>query len=98
MGHQWAKTLKHTPTRAGHIGRNVLVNRTPEHVPTPPGQAQRYWQCGGHVRAVVAAAVSWWNGYWRAGGDRLFTDNDREPTGIVRFLSGFEIINPVVAQ
>ena len=88
MGHQWAKTLKHTPTRAGHIGRNVLVNRTPEHVPTPPGQAQRYWQCGGHVRAVVAAAVSWWNGYWRAGGDRLFTDNDREPTGIARFLSG----------
>jgi hypothetical protein len=33
------------------------------------------------------------------GGDhRLFTVNDREPTGIVRFQSGFEIINPVVAQ
>jgi hypothetical protein len=46
------------------------------------------WQCGGHVRAVVAAAVSWWNGYRRAGGGRLFTDNDREPTGIARFLSG----------
>ncbi len=33
-----------------------------------------------------------------AGGYRLFTANDREATGIARFLPGFEIINPVVAQ
>jgi hypothetical protein len=42
------------------------------------------WQCGGQGRAVV----SWWNGYRRAGGHRLFTANDREPTGIARFPSG----------
>ena len=41
-----------------------------------------------YVRAMVAAAVSWSNGYRRAGGHRLFTANDREPTGIARFLSG----------
>ncbi|MDT5083069.1 MAG: hypothetical protein QOJ61_112 [Mycobacterium sp.] len=46
------------------------------------------WQSGGQGRAVMAAAVSWWNGYRRAGGHRLFTANDREPTGIARFLSG----------
>jgi hypothetical protein len=45
------------------------------------------WQSGGQGRAAVA--VSWWNGYRRAGGHRLFTANDREPTGIARFLSGF---------
>ncbi|MGA7134036.1 MAG: hypothetical protein WBZ15_17140, partial [Mycobacterium sp.] len=37
---------------------------------------------------MVAAAVPWWNGYRRAGGHRLFTANDREPTGIARFVSG----------
>jgi hypothetical protein len=45
-----------------------------------------------------AAAVSWWNGYRRAGGHRLFTANEPESTGIARLLSGFEIVNPVVAQ
>jgi hypothetical protein len=42
---------------------------------------------GGQGRAVVAA-VSWWNGYRKAGGYRLFTTNDWEPTGIARFSIG----------
>jgi hypothetical protein len=46
-----------------------------------------FWQSGGQGRAVAAAAC-WWNGYGRAGGHRLFTANDREPTGTVRFSSG----------
>jgi len=58
----------------------------------------RSWQSGGQERAAVAAAVPWWNGYRRAGDHRLFTANDRERTGIARFLSGFAIVNPVVAQ
>ena len=32
--------------------------------------------------------VSWWNGYRRAGGHRLFTANDPEPTGIARLPLG----------
>jgi hypothetical protein len=61
--------------------------------PTRPFAANLAWSRrlpapGGQGRAVVAAAVSWWNGYRRAGGHRLFTANDREPTGIARFLSG----------
>ena len=47
----------------------------------------RSWQSGGQGRAA-AAAVSWWNGYRRAGGHRLFTANDPEPTGIARLPSG----------
>ncbi|MDT5308043.1 MAG: hypothetical protein QOE48_3721, partial [Mycobacterium sp.] len=47
---------------------------------------------------LVAAAVPWWNGYTRAGGHRLFTANDREPTGIARSVSWVEIANTVVAQ
>jgi hypothetical protein len=58
----------------------------------------RSWQSGGQGRAAVAAAVSWWNGYRRAGGHRLFTANDPGPTGIARRYRGFEIVNPVVAQ
>ena len=46
------------------------------------------WQSGGQGRAAVAVAVSWWSGYRRAGGHRLFTANDPEPTGIARLLSG----------
>jgi hypothetical protein len=53
-----------------------------------PELSPSHWQSGGQGRAVVAAAVSWRNGYGRAGGHRLFTANDREPTGIARFLSG----------
>jgi hypothetical protein len=45
-------------------------------------------QSGGQGRAAVAAAVSWWNGYRRAGGHRLFTANDPEPTGIARLPLG----------
>ena len=48
----------------------------------------RSWQSGGRGSAAVAAAVSWWNGYRRAGGHRLFTANDPEPTGIARLLLG----------
>ena len=36
---------------------------------------------------MVASAVSRSIGYWRVGGHRLFIANDREPTGIARFLS-----------
>ena len=48
----------------------------------------RSWQSGGRGSAAVAAAVSWWNGYRRAGGHRLFTANDPEPTGIARLPLG----------
>ena len=48
----------------------------------------RSWHPGGQGRAAVAAAVSWWNGYRRAGGHRLFTANDPEPTGIARLPLG----------
>ena len=40
----------------------------------------------------------WWNGHRRAGGYRLFTANDREPTGMPGSYRGFETVNPVVAQ
>jgi hypothetical protein len=46
----------------------------------------------------VVAAGPWRNGYRRAGGHRLFTANDPEPTGIARLLPGFGVVNPVVAQ
>jgi hypothetical protein len=72
---------------------------------TAPKRTHRAWSrllpapgsLGARV-AVVASAVSRWLGYRRAGGHRLFTASDREPTGIARFLSRFEIVNPVVAQ
>jgi hypothetical protein len=49
-------------------------------------ESARSWQSGGQGRA--AAAVSWWSGHRRAGGHRLFTANDPEPTGIARLPSG----------
>jgi hypothetical protein len=63
-----------------------------------PGHAFRLVLSLGSGLSGGAAAVSWWNDYMRAGGHHLFTANDREPTGIARCLSGFEIVNPVVAQ
>jgi len=50
-------------------------------------RSARSWQSGGQGRAVVASAVSWSIGYRRAGGHRLFTANDPEPTGIAQFRS-----------
>jgi hypothetical protein len=31
-GHEWAKTREHTRTLAGRTERNVLMNKTAEHV------------------------------------------------------------------
>jgi hypothetical protein len=47
----------------------------------------RSWQSRGQGRVVAVATVSWWAGYRPAGGYRLSTANNRESTGIVRFLS-----------
>jgi hypothetical protein len=66
-----------------HLAAQIVTLKT---LRNGPERSPSHWQSGGQERA--GAAVSWWNGYRRAAGHRLFTANDREPTGIARFLSG----------
>ena len=76
--HAVDKSAQIPPADVDVLARNRCTN-TGQHNPFHPGSL------GARV-AVVASAVSRWIGYRRAGGHRLFTANDREPTEIGRFL------------